>query len=54
MIDSKETCSDVEIEPELQVVEKEIIEWLTENNAKADIGARGCWHNDQNSQFEDN
>ena len=43
----KKVVSDVETEPQLQQVDGEILDGLTEDNAKPDIRARGVWRDGQ-------
>ena len=47
-----ELCNDVEIEPPLQPLEREIINGLTGVNGKPDILARGFWRQGPNVFFE--
>ena len=43
--------NDVETEPELQLVTREIIEGLSGNPFRTDITARGVWRANQNNVF---
>ena len=47
-----EICNDVEIEPLLQPLEREIINGLTSVNAIRDVRARGFWREGQNAFFD--
>ena len=48
----KETCNDVETEPQLQELNGENVGGLTGDNAKPDVRARGFWRDGQNAFFD--